>query len=72
MGVFLAVTKKATRCVSIAVLYGSQAMEATLSVCQQMWCTYATEHYSAMEKSGTMPSAATWLDLQNNTERQIP
>ena len=46
---------------------------------KKMWCIYTQiEYYSAIKKNETMPSAATWMDLEIISEvsqkekRQIP
>ena len=35
-----------------------------------MWCIYTKEYYSAIKKNETMPSAATWRDLETATQSQ--
>ena len=36
-----------------------------------MWCVYTVEHYSAIKKNETMPTAATWMDLEIITLSEV-
>ena len=37
----------------------------------KMWCVYTVEHYSAIKKNETMPTAATWMDLEIITLSEV-
>ena len=38
---------------------------------KKMWYIYTTEYYAAIKKSGIMPFAATWMDLESVILREI-
>jgi len=38
---------------------------------KKMWYMYVMEYYSAIKKNGTMPFAATWMDLEIVTLSEV-
>ena len=38
---------------------------------EKAWCTYTVEYHSAIKRNEIMPFAATWMDLESVTLREV-
>ena len=58
-------------CFAIAKTWKQPQYPLTEEWIKKMWAIYTMEYYLAMKKNETMPFAATWMDLEMITLREV-